>query len=464
MKRFVLFGVLFGVGYCGASWLAMQHASLPSWGLPFEQHVPFVPAFALLYLTIIPALLVAPLVLRDELEPFATTLCLETLIACAFFLVLPQTTSFHRPPVTGWIAPFFRTADALNLESNQFPSLHVAFACTVAWAYGLLPARRGEGARRADEGLVLLRPSPGASRHPLPQAGEGSWRPATFWFLWCLLVSASAWLTWEHHLADLLGGALLAAACIRREVLWAEACCVVQCARFSLRHRRYFAIFLAIWLPSLLHWRRTRVVRYAFVTAQWIDDLLDGDRPSKREPLEIVDELLARRFTREPLPRLMSALFAELEPKEQFLDLVREMRVDRVRLNERWSADQLDAHHRRTFGLSVDLMLQLTGCRARAADVAPLIDALAWCSVFRDLDDDLAKGLINIPSEVTDVEQWSREQHARALVTLEASAQAIDALRDEKARRILGVFQRSIEQFSRRCTDGWREGAVLTVG
>jgi geranylgeranyl diphosphate synthase, type II len=33
----------------------------------------------------------------------------------------------------------------------------------------LLPASRGEGARRADEG-----PSPGAARHPLPQAGEGS--------------------------------------------------------------------------------------------------------------------------------------------------------------------------------------------------------------------------------------------------------------------------------------------------
>ncbi|HKR98529.1 MAG TPA: phosphatase PAP2 family protein, partial [Candidatus Dormibacteraeota bacterium] len=365
MKRFVLFGVLFGVGYGGASWLAMQHASLPAWGLPFEQHVPFVPSTALLYLTIIPALLLAPLILREELEAFATTLCLETLIACAFFVVLPQTTAFHRPPVTGWVAPFFHLADALNLESNQFPSLHVAFACTVAWAYG----------RR---------------------------RFRTFWTVWCLLVSASAWLTWEHHLADLLGGALLAAACIRREVLWAEACCVVQCARFSMRHPRYFVIFLAIWLPSLLHWRRTRVVRYAFVTAQWVDDLLDGDRPSKRDPLEIVDELLARRFTRAPLPRLTAALFAELDAaaQDEFLDLIKEMRKDRLRLHQRWDAQQLDEHHRRTFHLSVDLLLITTGCRARAAQVAPLIDALAWCSVFRDLEDDLEKGLINIPSEV----------------------------------------------------------------
>ncbi|HKO59312.1 MAG TPA: hypothetical protein VJ276_25825 [Thermoanaerobaculia bacterium] len=454
MKRFVLFGVLFGVCYPAASWLAMRHTSLPAWGLPFEQHVPFVPWMALVYLTIIPALLIAPLILRDELASFATTLCLETLIATAFFVTLPQTTAFHRPPVTGWIAPFFHVADALNLESNQFPSLHVAFACTAAWAYGRRrgraphPALRATLSPQAGRGDLAARPFSPRGGEKVP---EGRMRGgATLWTLWCLLVTASAWLTWEHHAVDLLGGALLAAACIHREVLWAEACCVIQCARFSMRNVRYLVIFLAIWLPSLLHWRRTRVVRLAFVTAQWIDDLLDGDRPSKRDPLEIVDELLARRFTRAPLPRLMAALFAELDAaaQEQFLELVREMRKDRLRLYQRWSEEQLDDHHRRTFHLSVDLMFTVTGCRARAADVAPMVDALAWCSVFRDLDDDLEKGLINIPAEVTDVEAWTRERHARAQITLSASAKAIDALDDGRARKILGVFQRSIERFA----------------
>jgi hypothetical protein len=42
--------------------------------------------------------------------------------------------------------------------------------------YFLLPVKRGEGARRADEGqaCVLECPAPGASRHPLPaMRGEG---------------------------------------------------------------------------------------------------------------------------------------------------------------------------------------------------------------------------------------------------------------------------------------------------
>src|SRR5438045_6012022 len=127
--------------------------------------------------------------------------------------------------------------------------------------------------------------------------------------------------------------------------LWIEACCLIQCARFSLRHRRYFVIFLSIWGPSLLHWRKRRVVRVAFVTFKWINVLVDGDRKSKREPLEIVDELLdqmtRRRFTTEPLSRLTSALFAEIDDdtQQKVIALVREMRRDRERSLKRevWS-------------------------------------------------------------------------------------------------------------------------------
>jgi hypothetical protein len=232
--------------------------------------------------------------------------------------------------------------------------------------------------------------------------------------------------------------------------LWVEACCLWQCARFSLRHPRYFVIFVSIWGPSLLAWRKRRVVRVAFVTLQWIDDLLDGDRKSKREPLEIVDELLAGN-SRHPLARLMAALFADLdaETQSELIALVREMRRDRVRMlaRETWSESELDEHHRKTFNLSVDLLLRVTGCRARAGEVGPLVDALAWCSVFRDLDEDQRKGLNNIPHEV-EFEAWSRARHEQAKIALRESARAIASLEDPQARRILGVFQKSIERFA----------------
>jgi len=430
LRACVLFALVFGVCYGGASWwTSTLPGPLPSWDFAFEQRVPFVPWLSIVYLTITPVLLLAPFLLRERTPMFALALSVETLIATAFFLLFPQTTAWLRPEVTGWARIPFGIADTMNLSYNYFPSLHVAFAVSAAWAYRRLA-----------------------------------------WTFWAAAVAVSTWLMWEHHVIDIVGGIALAAIVMsvaERERTWVELCCLAQCARFSRRHIRYFVIFLAIYVPSLLHWRRYRAVRTGFCTAQWIDDLLDGDRASEREPLEIIDELLdelsrggagfqpAHDAGRPPAPlsRLARALFADLPPDAQrdFIALVRCMRVDRVRVlgREIWSAEELDAHHRRTFSLSVDLMLVTSGCTARAEEAPSLIDAFAWCSVFRDLDDDLSKGLINIPRGA-DASQWTSDSHARACVSLGRSANEIAALEDPRARKILGIFQSSITKFARR--------------
>jgi hypothetical protein len=425
----LFFGAFFAVCYGTTSWLAGTHATLPSWSFAFESRIPFIPSLSLVYLTITPALLLAPFVFRTRsaLAPFAAALCIETLIASIFFLLLPQTTSFVRPPVTGWVRIPFTIADTLNLNFNQFPSLHVAFACSIAWAYR-----------------------------------------KTGWTLWSIAVALSTWLMWEHNLIDILGGVLLAFGVMHFVYprLWVELCCLWQCAQFSRRHRRYFAIFVAIYGASLLHWKRYRAMRLGFCAAQWIDDLLDGDRASEREPLDVIDALteeggliarhsLVRQTGPEAnaLARLTAAFFDEMPPaREDFLALVQTMRRDRVRVlgHERWSAAELDAHHRATFTLSVNLLLMTTRCAARANEVSALIDALAWCSTFRDLDDDLRKGLNNIPAEVTDVEEWSRTSRIAARETLRESAAQVACLADPRARTILGIFQRSIERFAAR--------------
>ena len=435
----LVFAALFAVCYGGAAWWTARYASLPAWDFAFEHRLPVVPWLSVVYLTITPALVVAPFVLRTraELGPFAAALCIETVIATACFLMFPQSTAFVRPEVTGWARLPFTLADTLNLHYNEFPSLHVAFAVSAAWAY-----------RRFA------------------------------WKVWAAAVAVSAWLIYEHHLADILGGIVLAFVVMRfvaRERTWVELCCLDQCARFSRRHIRYFVIFAAIYAPSLLHWRRYRAVRTGFCAAQWIDDLLDGDRPSTREPLVIIDTLLDEMerstFSTHPLSRLTAAHFAELDDtsRREFIALVRCMRRDRVRVLNRevWSGAELNAHHRTTFAWSVNLMLATTGCTARASHVPALIDALAWCSVFRDLDDDLRKGLINIPREWVDVAahpregraeaapyvfnvaEWSRVSHVGALMTLERSAREIAELGDPRARKILGIFQKSIEKFAR---------------
>ena len=483
LRACVLFALLFGLCYGGAAWwTATLPGPLPSWDFAFEQRVPFVPWLSIIYLTITPVLLLAPLLLRDRTPMFAFALSVQTVVATFFFVLFPLQNAWARPEVDHWP---FRLADAMNLAYNEFPSLHVAFAVSAAWAY-----------RRVA------------------------------WALWAAAVAVSAWLMWEHHLVEIVAGVALAMIVMRvaeRESTWVELCCLVQCAKFSRRHLRYFVIFLAIYGPSLLHWRRYRAVRTGFCAAQWIDDLLDGDRPSQREPLEIVDELLDGMSLREgaprnrwsgrlrgrrllatprvpgqspglnwaarlraprvgrhrdragwrsaarrpvPLSRLTRAFFAEVtaDARRDFIALVHCMRVDRVRVirHERWTAERLDEHHRRTFTLSVNLMLHTAGCAARAEQVPSLIDALAWCSVFRDLEEDLRKGLDNIPRGA-DVKDWTRESHARACAALERSAREIAALDDPRARGLLGIFQRSIEKFARRDSGATTARAFLRM-
>jgi membrane-associated phospholipid phosphatase len=424
------FALLFGVCYGFTSWWTVRHAtSLPAWDMPFERHLPFVPSLSLVYLTITPALLLAPFLLRRErtasprIAPLAIALSVETLVASTCFLLFPQTTAFQPRLVTGWARLPFALADALNLDYNTFPSLHVAFACSAAWAYATTRRR------------------------------------AIFWITWSVAVAASTLLMHEHHLADIAAGALLAAASmslVYTRLDDVELLCLRECVRFSRRHLRYFVIFVMIYTPSCLHWRRYRAVRAGYCAAQWIDDLLDGDRPSSREPLELVDDLVVEMthntFSPQPLSRLVAALFAELdEPaRREFIQLVLTMRRDRVRVlrAEVWEEDALDAHHRVTFSLSVNLLLATTRCHARAEQVPSLVEALAWCSVFRDLDDDLRKGLVNIPGGA-DVEQWTRDAHARASVALARSRRDLAQLADPRARRILGIFQSSVEKYAR---------------
>ncbi len=410
---FALFAAVFAVCFGTTSWITSHYAFLPAWDLPFERSIPFVPSASLVYLTITPALLFSLYYFRtrEAMAPFAIALCAEAVIASVFFLIFPQTVAWTRPAVTGWARIPFGFADAMNLSYNQFPSLHVAFAVSIAWAY---PRHR------------------------------------TFWRLWSAAVAISTWLMWEHHLVDILGGVALAA--IVMPLLYPrvhnELQCLWQCARFSRRHIRYFVIFIAIYAPSLLHWKRYRAVRYGFCAAQWIDDLLDGDRRSEREPLEIIDGI---DDADDALSRLVAAFNREIDgdAQQEFRDLVQCMRIDRVRVldAERWTEAQLDAHHEATFRHSVNLLLITAGCTARAHDVPSLIYALGWCSVVRDLDDDLRKGLDNIPVDV-DPAQWTRDSHARACAALERATAEIGALPDARARAILRMFARSIGKYT----------------
>lgn len=146
----------------------------------WERNIPLVPAAALVYLSItfmlIPLLLALPT--ARQLWPVAVTLVCQGLLASLCFWLLPLEDGF--PPaatVFGWDGWIWQLSNQLALRHNYFPSLHVTLATSAA--------------------LVLSR-----------QRGRIDW----LMVLWAAAIAVSTLFVHQHHLADVLGGLLLALA------------------------------------------------------------------------------------------------------------------------------------------------------------------------------------------------------------------------------------------------------------
>ena len=387
-----LFVLLFVVVYGGADILGASAEQRYQLAFNFEAQIPFVPSVALIYLSILPLMLLLPVVFNRpwQLFPLFVVLSLEVLVAGVLFLLFPTKEIF--PSSESDAMPLmFSLADTLNLRYNNLPSLHVALSLTSAIAI----------AQRCDT--------------------WGRW----IYLGWGLLISVSSVLMHEHHIADIVAGALLAIAGMYlvyprvstlafAQAVRLEFICLAQFGMFIRRHRRYLAIAFFLYGHSFFRWRKSRVLRVGFCLLQAIDDLLDGDRVSDRDPVniagDIVRQMRSGEFATDQLALLAAALVEDLralqteadDPTAEAIALIQHMCVDRERAEQGLIFDegQLRQHHRKTFEHSLNLLLIASGARTRAQDVPELIDALGWCSTVRDLSEDLGHGLVNVPADV----------------------------------------------------------------
>lgn len=457
----IVFLLLFLLLYGGASELS---AFIP-WrfevSLPFESAVPFLPEAAIIYLSLNVLLGLAPFVLRSwrQLFPLFATLVFELFLGAAFFLAFPIHTTFPERYAEGVNGVIFRAADTINLDGNFFPSLHVAFAFSAALAY-------------ASKTRVL-------GRFAL--------------YVWATAIAGSTVLIHEHQVLDVVAGLLLALLAWPLVGGWAKTPKVLEavdiellCFRnswlFGKRNRRYWLIALAIISESIPKWRTRRVLRSGFCFLQEVDDLLDGDRPSAREPLEVVDDVVraiqSGHFGDDGLMRLAKAFVSDIRDIggdasiKSVLALIGVMSRDRRRVigGVELSREALRDHHRETFTLSIDLMLAARSAELRATDVPELIDLLGWCSTMRDLREDLEAGLINIPADVLNaarakglssldfdavlgampVRAWLKEEFAHANKLIVAAEHRLDSVGRRTGVKVLRIFTRSIQKFSRQ--------------
>ncbi len=460
-----LFALVFALLYGGASLWTERRATRLALELPLDAAIPFVPWTAALYLSLVPLMLAAPFVFRgwERLLPLFCALVFETAVAALVFVTFPISHGPRSVAPAGLAGGLHRLADTLNLAHNSFPSLHVAFACTVSAAIGAQV--------RGLRGLLFA--------------------------LWGASVVAATLFAHQHRTVDVLGGMALAAAGLGlvlpratrpgfADALRLECACLDEFRRFAARHPRYLAVFAYLYGASLFGWRRARVARAGFCFLQLVDDLLDGDRACAEDPARIVRDVQAQlasgNFAPTRLGRLAAATHSELaalsslrgsgthdDPRALVTDLIEVMLRDRARRLARRapSGAELAELRRGTFAPSLDLLLLAARSPLRARDVPELVEALGWCSTVRDLEEDLAAGRIDVPAEVLAaaglascaslaelardpfVGRWLVAEHAAVLGQL-ARTRARLAGHSVRGVHLLLVFVRSIERHARR--------------
>jgi membrane-associated phospholipid phosphatase len=153
--------------------------------VPAELRIPFVPAMTVFYMSLYGMFLLGPFVLRSRRELRALVLTLASVTACGGlgFLAYPAQLAFApvREDQLGIWAGLYHFADALNLDYNLVPSLHVAFGVVCASVY----------APRAPRAIKIL-----------------------LW-LWVALIAASTVLIHQHHVIDVAAGWVVAAVGVR---------------------------------------------------------------------------------------------------------------------------------------------------------------------------------------------------------------------------------------------------------
>ena len=180
--RWALLNLLaFGILYPLVNWLTSVRTTRLDLYLDAESAIPFLPVWIWAYLSINILFVMPPLVLKEADMPLlGRRMLAATIAACAIFLALPASLGFERAlPPDGVHQVIFEWLFHADAPHNLVPSLHVTYSTLCTFTY------------RA------------AATHGLLRAT---------WGLWLALIIVSTVLVHQHHVADVVGGLLLAAA------------------------------------------------------------------------------------------------------------------------------------------------------------------------------------------------------------------------------------------------------------
>jgi len=164
--------------YSACAWITSFRAVVPTWHFAFEQRITLLPWMIIPYVSFHFAMAIAPMFCSnsDEIAIYARRFVFVVMVSGVLLLLLPLHFGIVRPVVTGSFALPLRVLWQLDTNGNLFPSLHVAVA-GVVWP-------------------IYVKHAPRAL--------------APIVHIWFTLIVVSTLFTYQHHLIDVIGGAILA--------------------------------------------------------------------------------------------------------------------------------------------------------------------------------------------------------------------------------------------------------------
>lgn len=169
--------VVFMAVYNLCTWYATSLNDLPSFTFDFEKSIPFIPLSIIPYMAsgFFFCLVFFSCKNKHQLKILTWRMLFVTIIAGLFFVTVPLRFSLTKPDVSNSILNLpFSFLQTFDSPFNQSPSLHIAFAF-IFWS--------------VFKDLT-------------------KWR--TFLLIWLILLGISTLTTYQHHVIDLLTGAILA--------------------------------------------------------------------------------------------------------------------------------------------------------------------------------------------------------------------------------------------------------------
>ncbi|HUQ85345.1 MAG TPA: squalene/phytoene synthase family protein [Candidatus Limnocylindrales bacterium] len=181
---------------------------------------------------------------------------------------------------------------------------------------------------------------------------------------------------------------------------------------------KYSALVGGLYLLSTQGLELGQLGRASYFFARHVDNILDGDRQVREDPLSYAvnlrNQIAERKFDpKDPIAHLAEyslGVFDRIKrpednPQQDILDLIDVMIFDHERAKDRraLSADDLEEYYYRTVYPGTNLMLTGFRSQLRAGDIPQFSTELGRIYSARDLDEDWTEGFINIPKEILDL-------------------------------------------------------------